>query len=93
MWGYVNSRDVAQLARLALEHLDELGAGNHPFNAGAGDAQSAEPLSEVIPRFIPEVADLARGLSGARPGFSIEKAQRLLGYAPKYSWRTELRPS
>ena len=89
MWGYVDSRDVAQVARLALEHLDELGPGNHPFNAGAGDAHSAEPLSDVIPRFVPELADMAKGLTGTQPGFSIEKAQRLLGYAPKYSWRTE----
>jgi nucleoside-diphosphate-sugar epimerase len=87
MWGYVDSRDVAQVARLALEHLDELGSGNHAFNVGAADAHSAEPLSEVIPRFIPELADLAKRLTGTTPGFSIEKAQRLLGYQPNYSWR------
>ncbi|MGH2368735.1 MAG: NAD-dependent epimerase/dehydratase family protein [Chloroflexota bacterium] len=90
LWAYVDSRDVAQAARLALEHLDELGPGNHPFNVGAADAHSAEPLSQVIPRFVPELATLAAGLTGTQPGYSISKAQRLLGYAPRYSWRTEL---
>ncbi|HEX2514441.1 MAG TPA: NAD(P)-dependent oxidoreductase [Chloroflexota bacterium] len=90
LWAYVDSRDVAQAARLALEHLDDLGTGNHPFNVGAGDAHSEAPLSEVIPRFVPALAPLAAGLSGTSPAYGIEKARRLLGYAPRHSWRTEL---
>jgi len=89
LWGYVDSRDVAQAARLAVEHLDELGAGNHLFNVGAADAHSELPLSEVIPRFVPELAGLAAALTGTEPAYGIEKARRLLGYAPRYSWRTE----
>jgi nucleoside-diphosphate-sugar epimerase len=87
MWGYVDARDVALAARLALERLDDLPPGNHPFNIGAADAHSALPLSEVIPRFIPELAALAGDLTGTQPGYSIEKARRLLGYEPRYSWR------
>jgi UDP-glucose 4-epimerase len=90
LWSYVDARDVAQAARLALEHLDGLGTGNHPFNVGAADAHSEAPLSEVIPRFVPALAPLATGLSGTAPAYGIEKARRLLGYAPRYSWRTEL---
>jgi len=89
LWAYVDARDVAQAARLALEHLDDLGPGNHPFNVGAADAHSEEPLAVVIPRFVPELASLAAGLTGTEPAYSIEKARRLLGYAPRYSWRTE----
>jgi nucleoside-diphosphate-sugar epimerase len=89
LWSYVDARDVAQAARLALEHLDGLGAGNHPFNVGAADAHSEAPLSEVIPRFVPALAPLATGLSGTAPAYGIERARRLLGYAPRYSWRTE----
>ncbi|MBI3971688.1 MAG: NAD(P)-dependent oxidoreductase [Chloroflexi bacterium] len=88
LWSYVDSRDVAQMARLALEHLDALGPGNHPFNAGAADALAEAPLAKIIPRFIPELAGLAQDLTGTRPAFGIEKAQRLLGYTPRYSWRT-----
>jgi nucleoside-diphosphate-sugar epimerase len=90
LWGYVDSRDVAQMARLALERLDTLGAGNHAFNCGAADAHSAEPLCDVIPRFIPELTEQAKALTGTTPAFSIEKAQRLLGYEPRYSWRDAL---
>jgi nucleoside-diphosphate-sugar epimerase len=90
LWSYVDSRDVALAARLAFEHLDELGPGNHPFNVAAADAHSRLPLSEVIPRFIPELADHARTLAGSDPAYSIERARRHLGYQPKHSWRTEL---
>jgi nucleoside-diphosphate-sugar epimerase len=90
LWGYVDSRDVAQAARLALEHLDALGPGNHPFNVGASDAHSRLPLSEVIPRFVPQLAPLVGSLTGSSPAYSIEKARRVLGYQPRYSWRTEL---
>jgi nucleoside-diphosphate-sugar epimerase len=91
LWSYVDSRDVAQAARLALERLDALGPGNHPFNVGASDAHARAPLSEVIPRHVPELARLAAGLTGTTAAYSIAKAQRLLGYQPRYSWRTELR--
>jgi nucleoside-diphosphate-sugar epimerase len=91
LWAYVDSRDVAQAARLALEHLDDLGPGNHPFNVGAADAHSEVPLAEVIPRFVPELAPLASGLTGTAPAYGIEKARRLLGYAPQYSWRDQPR--
>lgn len=90
LWSYVDSRDVAQSARLALEHLDDLGPGNHPFNIGAADAHSAEPLCEVIPKFVPELAGLTTKLTETTPAYSIEKAQKILGYAPRYSWRNEL---
>ena len=33
---------------------------------------------------------LAGALTGDTPAFSIDLAQRVLGWAPKHSWRTEL---
>jgi nucleoside-diphosphate-sugar epimerase len=90
LWSYVDARDVALAARLALERLDALGPGNHSFNVGAADAHSRLPLCEVIPRFIPELKDLAAGLAGAQTAYSIEKARRVLGYEPRHSWRQAL---
>src|SRR5688500_2809194 len=90
LWSYVDSRDVAQAARLAMEHLDQLGNGNHAFNVGAADAHSRLPLAEVIPRFVPEVASLTPSLTGSTPAFNIEKARQILGYAPRHSWRDAL---
>ncbi|HXI19005.1 MAG TPA: NAD(P)-dependent oxidoreductase [Chloroflexota bacterium] len=87
LWSYVDARDVALAARLALEHLDELGRGNHPFNVGAAEAHSRLPLRDVIARFTPELAPLAASLTGSETAYSIEKARQLLGYQPRHSWR------
>ena len=61
-----------------------------PSTSAPADAHSEAPAVEVIPRFVPALAPLAAGLSGTTPAYGIEKARRLLGYAPRYSWRTEL---
>jgi nucleoside-diphosphate-sugar epimerase len=90
LWGHVDARDVAQAARLAVERLDDLGPGNHGFNVNAAIAHSRRPLAEVIPQHAPELAHLAGTLSGLETAYSIAKARRLLGYAPRYSWQTEL---
>ncbi len=85
LWSYVDARDVAQAARLAVMHLDGLGVGNHIFNVGAADSHTQTPVGEVIERWVPELAPLAHGFDGAP--YSIAKARSILGYAPRYSWR------
>ena len=85
LWSYVDARDVAQAARLATEHVEALGPGNHVFNVGAADAHTRGPVGEVIARWVPELAYLARGLEGS--AFSIARARTVLGYAPRHSWR------
>lgn len=93
LWSYVDARDVAQAARLALEHLNALGPGNHPFNIAAANPHSRLPLSKVIPNFIPELADPARTLGDDQPAYSIARARRVLGYSPKHSWKDQLEVS
>lgn len=90
LWGHVDARDVALAARLAVEHLDELGPGNHPFNVNAAIAHSRRPLAQVLPELVPELAPLAASLKGLETAYSIGKARRLLGYEPRHSWQTEL---
>lgn len=85
LWSYVDARDVAQAAHIAAEHLDALGPGNHVFNVGAADAHTRGPVGEVIARWVPELAPLARGIEGS--AFSIARARTVLGYAPRHSWR------
>jgi hypothetical protein len=48
------------------------------------------PLAELMPRFLPGSSELAAGLTGTSPAFSIAKARELLGWEPKRNWRTEL---
>lgn len=89
LWSYVDARDVAQAARLAIEKLNDLGPGNHAYNIGAADSHTIAPLSEVIPKFVPELTQLCASLHGTEPAFGIKKAQDQLGYAPRYNWRKE----
>jgi nucleoside-diphosphate-sugar epimerase len=90
LWSHVDARDVALAARLAVERLGELEPGNHPFNVNASVAHARKPLSELIPQLLPELAPLAPALKGDEPAYSIEKARRVLGYEPRYSWKTEI---
>ena len=91
LWGHVDSRDVALAARLALEHLDELGPGNHPFNVNASIVHATRPANALIPEFLPELSLLASPLTDLETLYGIEKARRQLGYEPRHSWQTELR--
>ena len=90
LWSHVDARDVALAARLAIEKLDALGAGNHPFNVNAAITHSRQPVAEMLQRTLPELAGVPSTLKGMEPVISIEKARRLLGYEPRYSWQTEI---
>jgi nucleoside-diphosphate-sugar epimerase len=83
VWGYVDARDVAQSCRLALT-ADIVGA--EAFIVAAGDTASDRPNSELMAEAYPSVP--IRPAAGDHDTLlSIDKARRLLGYAPEYSWR------
>ena len=83
LWAYVDARDAATALRLAIE-VD--GLGFETFTITAADTTCAEPTQELIDRFFPGI-DQRAPLPGHATCFSIEKAQRLLGWTPTYSWR------
>lgn len=91
LFSYVDARDAAQLFRLALEKTDL--AHGETFYAAAADALTETPLCDVVPTIYPAAAEAARALTGSSPAVSTEKARRVLGYAPRFSWRTEMRSS
>ena len=83
LWGYVDARDVAQACRLALE-VDLVGA--EVFVVAAADTVMTRPNAELMDEVYPDVE--RRGSLGERDTLlSIEKARRMLGYEPRYSWR------
>jgi hypothetical protein len=41
----------------------------------------------VIPEFLPDLAALCTALGGTTPAYSIAKAQAILEYVPRHSWR------
>jgi nucleoside-diphosphate-sugar epimerase len=86
LWGYVDARDVAQSCRLALE-ADLPGAD--AFIIAAADTVMNRPSADLMAEVYPDV-ELRAGVGEFETLLSIEKARRLLGYEPAFSWRDAL---
>lgn len=89
LFNYVDARDVGDFLDVLVGALDEI-PNAQTFMVGAADALARRPLAELMPRYWPGTAELAAGLTGTAPAFSIEKARRLLGWNPSHDWRSEL---
>ena len=84
LWSYVDARDVAQSCRLALE-ADIEGGVDH-FLVAAADTVMRQTNAELLDELFPDVEQ--RGdMDNHDTLLSIEKARRVLGYEPQYSWR------
>jgi nucleoside-diphosphate-sugar epimerase len=90
LFNYVDARDVADFLDLLLQKMEDIPNGE-TFFVGAADALATAPLAELMPQFLPGSAALSAGLTGTSPAFSIAKAQELLGWQPRRTWRTELK--
>jgi nucleoside-diphosphate-sugar epimerase len=85
LWGYVDARDVAQSCRLALERPL---AGAEVFIIAAADTVMNRPSAELMREVYPDVE--LRGPVGEHETLlSIANARRVLGYEPRFSWRSE----
>ncbi|MDP9220881.1 MAG: NAD(P)-dependent oxidoreductase [Actinomycetota bacterium] len=83
LWGYIDARDGAQAVRLGLEHQ---ATGRDLFIIANADTVMATPSAQLAARFFPDV-EVRGELTGTQTLLSIEKARRVLGYAPRHSWR------
>lgn len=83
--GYVDVRDAAHACRLGVECR---GLGCEIVNITAADSLSSLPTRELIRHHYPEVS-VREPLEGTVSAWSTEKAERLLGYRPRHSWRDE----
>ena len=83
LWSWVDSRDVAQACRLGLE-ADVSGVDN--YTIAAADTLMKTQSRDLMRDVFPDVA-IAPELGEFETLLSIEKAKRVLGYLPKYSWR------
>jgi len=84
LWGYIDARDAAQAVRKALEASLK---GAEVFIIANADTVMARPNAELMAEFYPDVA-FTREVEKNETLLSIGKAQRLLGYEPRYGWRT-----
>jgi nucleoside-diphosphate-sugar epimerase len=89
LWGYVDARDVAESCALALEREVD---GAEQFIIAAADTvmnrSSRDLMAEVYPDvpYRPTGGDFDSLLSSG-------KAQAMLGYTPRHSWRDQLADS
>lgn len=89
LFNYVDARDVSDFLDILLQKMDTIPNGQ-TFFVGAADALATEPLADLLPQFVAGSGSVTESLTGTSPAFSIEKAQRLLGWEPRRSWRSEL---
>jgi UDP-glucose 4-epimerase len=86
---YIDVYDLADAIVLAVE--SDLGAGHEVFYIASPDNAGNRPLEEVIRRYYGDKIEVRKPLPREDAGYiSIEKARRMLGYAPKRSWRDYL---
>jgi nucleoside-diphosphate-sugar epimerase len=82
---YSDVRDLAVAFRQALEAP---GLGHEVAFVVNDDSLCPEPLCDVLPRVMPTLGDLASGLTGDKPGVSNARVKQLLGWKPRFTWRT-----
>jgi nucleoside-diphosphate-sugar epimerase len=83
LWSYVDESHVAQSCRLAVE-ADVAGA--EAFVIAAGDTVMRRPRRDLMAEVFPGVPVRA-GVDGHDTLLGIDKARRMLGYAPDFTWR------
>jgi nucleoside-diphosphate-sugar epimerase len=84
---YIHGSDLAAGMAAALEASR---AGFEIFNLGAEDVASTRPLSEDLARLHPEYPRLGPDWPGRKSPLVIEKAERLLGWKPIWTWESQL---
>lgn len=83
LWGYIDGRDGAQAVLRALENA---GPGFEAFIIAAADTVMSRSNTDIASAVFPSVA-LRAGVGENETLLSIDKAKRMLGYAPEHSWR------
>jgi len=86
LWGYVDARDVAQAARLALEAPVD---GAEICIVAAADTVMERPSADLMAEVFPTVP-LRRRVDGRETLLAIDHARRLLGYEPAHRWQEQL---
>lgn len=89
LFNYLDARDAGDFVRLWIEKAATIPNGS-VFFVAAADSMLREPVGPALARFVPSTADAAAGLAPTDPVFSSARAEDLLGWRSRRSWRTEL---
>ena len=87
LWAYIDARDAAQAIRKSLE-LKATGAD--VFIIANADSVMSQPNDALLRAVFPDVPR-KRGFGEHDTLLAIDKARRVLGYEPQFSWRTQPR--
>jgi len=83
MWAYIDARDGSQAIRKAIEWE---ATGMHPFIIANADTVMSKSSAELMKKYLPNVP-VKKALGEHETLLSIDKARRVLGYEPEFSWR------
>jgi UDP-glucose 4-epimerase len=86
-WSYIDVYDLADAIVLAVE--SDL-PGHEVFYIASPDNVGNRPLAELVPRYYGDSIEVRPLPREDASGISCAKAERLLGYRPKRSWRDYL---
>jgi nucleoside-diphosphate-sugar epimerase len=92
LWGYIDQRDVAAAARLALEAPADTVAGNPAFIIAAADTVMNRPSAALLAEVFPDVR-LTRDVGEFGTLLAIDRAREVLGFEPRHSWRDHVSPA
>jgi nucleoside-diphosphate-sugar epimerase len=84
LWSYIDIRDAAAACRLALDAPVE---GAASFVIAAKDTVMNRPTAELLDGVFPDVPR-RRDIGELESLFSIERARAVLGFEPRWSWRS-----
>jgi nucleoside-diphosphate-sugar epimerase len=87
LWGYIDARDGAQAIRRALEAPI---TGAERFIIANADTVMSRANDELVAEVFPGVEFRGDGLTPNDTLLAIDKARRVLGYAPEHSWRDHI---
>lgn len=85
-WAYCDVRDAAKACLLAIEKNN---LGNQVFHITAPDTIMPDLSQDLVKRFFTNVT-LKKAVQGNETLMAIDKARKILGYEPQYTWRTAL---
>ena len=86
MWAYADARDVAEAHVMAL---DAEIAEYEAFMIAQPSSRFKEPTIDLVRNNFGDKVEIREGLDGTASVISTEKAQRLLGWRPRYDWTEE----
>ena len=86
LWGYIDARDGAQAVRRAIQ-ADF--TGFEAFIIANADTVMSRSNMSLLAEVFPDVPTKGNVATNSTL-LSIEKAKRMLGYSPQFSWRNEV---